>query len=393
MQLNRIVSLTACAIVIGALGPGGQAQAGSTWGQPQEISSNFGRDVQLSDSGQVAAWIRTNRVALQSSGPVRTAVYRGAKKGWTDSAQMPGTAESTSLQLSADGNSLLVVNEEGVGIATRSSSTNVWAPPASVVADKYLVYARMSDDAGTVVWVTNDGFDRRLRATTRNADGTWSPPVTIGAASAYAYFSGVDPALALSKTGTMVVWLGEGKALQSSVRTADGTWSSPLTIKTYGGWTELFGIRLSNDGSRLGWFRDDADGAFTTTWSGSAWSAVDNITVDKVTDLELSPSGKYAAWANENGKVKVAGLSNGQFSTASVVGKGAAILPDVLLSNTSVAWAQQEGGDLRASLRKSGTWQPSVKVGKHAIHPAMSADGKTVAWSMTGKKRIYSVKR
>jgi len=393
MHLKRLVSLTACVIVMGALGPGGQAQAGSTWGQPQEISSQFGRDVQLSDSGQVAAWIRTNRVALAPSGPVRTAFYLGAKKGWTDSAQMPGTVESTSLQLSGDGNSLLVVNEEGVGIATRSTSTNTWAAPESVVADSDLMYARMSADAGTVVWVTSDGFDRRLRATTRNADGTWSPPVTIGVAWASAYFSGSDPAMALSQTGNMLVWLGEGKALQSSVRAADGTWSPPLTIKTYRGWTELFGIRLSKDGTRLGWFRGDADGAFTATWSGTAWSAVDNITVDKVTDLALSPNGKYAAWANQNGKVKVAGQSNGQFSTASVVGKGAAMLPDVLLSNKSVAWAQQEGGDLRASVRKGGTWQPSVKVGKQAIHPAMSADGKTVAWSMTGKKRIYSAKR
>jgi hypothetical protein len=393
MHIKRLVSLAACAIVMGVLGPVGQAQAGSTWGQPQEISSNFGRDIQLSDSGQVAAWIRTNRVALQPSGPVRTAIYLGEKKGWTDSAQMPGTAESISLQLSADGNSLLVVNEEGAGIATRSSSTNTWAAPASVVADRYLMYARMSADAGTVVWVSSDGFDRRLRATTRNADGTWSPPVTIGVAWASAYYSGVDPAMALSQIGNMVVWLGEGKALQSSVRAADGTWSPPLTIKTYGGWYELFGIRLSKDGTRLGWFRDSADGAFTATWSGSDWSAVDNITVDKVTDLALSPNGKYAAWANQNGKVKVAGQSNGQFSTASVVGKGAAMLPVVLLSNTSVAWSQQEGGNLRASVRKGATWQPSVKVGKQAIYPAMSADGKTVAWSMTGKKRIYSVKR
>lgn len=405
MHTKGMCLVVASFVALGLLS-GGPAQGGTTWREPQEVSSKFGRDIQLSESGQVAAWIRTNRTAQEPTGPVRTAFYRSAKKGWTDSAQMPGTAETRSIQLSADGQRLMVVNEEGVRLATRTD-TNTWSAPTTVVADKNVIYARMSADARVVVMVTREVTDGSwsppvyippsttytLLAATRDTNGAWSAPVTIAPVWTNAYFVGAHPGLALSASGRMVVWLGNDKTLQSSALGEDGTWSPPQSIKSYTGFGELFGIRLSNDGSRLVWFRDRAVGAFTTTWSGGSWSPVDNVTVDDVTDIALSPDGTVAAWANEKGKVKVADISNGQFSGGKAVGKGGALLPDVLLSNSALAWAQQDGGALRASVRKGGSWKAATLVGKKAINPALSADGRTLVWASVGDKHISSVKR
>lgn len=95
-SVRLFIGVAAGALVAGAVAP---AQAGTTWGSPQEVSSKLGRAISLSNDGTVAAWIRTNR--MTGSGPVRTSYFKSAKKGWTSSAPIPGTAGVTALQVSS----------------------------------------------------------------------------------------------------------------------------------------------------------------------------------------------------------------------------------------------------------------------------------------------------
>ncbi len=383
-----------------------QALAASTWGPPQAVSPQFGRALQVSDDGQVMAWIRTNRATIGvPNGPVLTATYRGVK-GWSEAAQMPGTAETTGLQLSADGRSALIVSEVGLGIA-KAQGADGWSAPTVLSTETKVLFAQMSSDAQTVVWVNETyvpappnpyGYPqpsvpvRTLKSRTVERDGQWGAETVVGQMDPASYLYGASQA-ALSADGKTVVWLTAGKSLVAALRGDSSTWSPPEVIRTYGGSPEYFTLRVSANGQRLVWSRASVDGIFTATRSGSNWSPVDNVTVDSVDGFALSPNANSVAWGAENGKIKIVSLINGQWRSVASIGSGRALSPNVMLGKKTVAWINGADDVLRSATLKSGTWSRAGTVSKGAFEAVLSKDGKTLGWSQTSKMRILSSKR
>ncbi|HQR80460.1 MAG TPA: hypothetical protein PLT68_09600 [Actinomycetota bacterium] len=389
--------LAAGGMVAGMVAIAPTAQAGTTWGGPQEVSSKFGSALVVSDGGRVAAWVRTNKTSTSATGPVRTSWYRGKKKGWTPSAPIPGASESSRVQLSANGN-LALIEADGAGYLLAARSTgNTWSAAQSIVTGTKLTDGAMSADASIVVWVewpTSDEYPPPagvLKSRIRNADGTWAPVTTVGSVEQYSRYG--NPALALSRDGSTLMWADQAHALVAATRNADGSWSAPVLVKQYPDDPDLESLKLSADGSRAIWVRSGYDGILTATRSGAVWSPVSNVTVDETAAAALAPNGSFVAWANSDGQMLVSKWNGTKFPKPKVL--GTVSTPSIALTNKTIAWTASyyRGSQLRSVIWKKGAWTSSVRHAMTAFSPAVSYDGNTVAWATTGVKKIYSSKR
>lgn len=374
------------------------AQAGTKWSGPQEVTSRLGRSISLSDSGRVAAWIRTNRSS--GNGPVRTSWYLSAKKGWTPSAAIPGTAQTSAMQLSADGNYALIESSGTGYLMAQRQTKNTWTTAQTVVSGTRLANGQMSRDAGTLVWVDCAGVSSYptdvpgvVMSQTRKADGTWNPPVTVGKASGELLDYSINP-LALSGDGSTLVWLDETFALKAVTKTADGSWSIPALIKQYAGDPDLRGaMKLSLTGSRLIWHLWGEEGLLTASRASGVWTPVDYVTLDEVEEVAISPNGNVVAFGNTDEQLVLRTWSGAAWTKPLVL--GSASNPTIALSQKTVAWTYTDyhGSTLRASIYAKGKWQSAGKRASAAQSPALTANGRTLAWGSTSAKRIYSVTR
>lgn len=418
MRIKHGLLSAVCVSVAAAALTAPQALAASTWGPPQEVSPQFGRALQVSDDGQVMAWVRTNRTTFGTpNGPVLTAVYRGPKKGWSEAGQMPGTAETQGLQLSGDGKSALIASEVGLGVATAQGAQG-WTAPTVLSTDSKVLFAQMSSDAKTVVWVNESYVQpppvevppnvppnayaypyqpppvpvRTLKSRTVGRDGQWGSETVIGQMDPVAYPS-VAANVALSADGGTLVWLAEGKSLVAAVASGSGMWSSPQVIRTYASNPDIARVQLSANGERVFWLRSTVDGIFTATRSGLTWSPVGNVTVDSTKSFAVSPNAKSVAWGADNGKIKIATLANGQWRSVASVGSGRAQYPQVILGKKNLFWINKADDALRTATLKAGTWSRARTLSKDAFEAVLSRDGKTVGWNQISQTRILSSKR
>ncbi len=397
MNRTRWYSTAAVAGLAGGLLVMAPAQAGSTWGSPQEVSSKFGNHIAVSDGGRVAAWVRTNKTSSSASGPIRTAWYKSAKKGWTPSAPIPGASGATGVQLSSNGNMALIeIPGTGYLMAQRDSS-NTWLTAATVVSGINLGAGMMSGDGGTVVYV-DWGADiypppvGKLYRVSRNADGTWTLPTQVGTVDPdgrYYY----NQSVVLAKNSSALVWVSDTYALMGVTRNDDGSWSAPVMIRQYPSSPSLEELQLSADGTRLMWMTSAGDGILTTTRTGATWAPASTVTVDESYSAAMSPNGLHMAWGNTDGDM-MASRWNGVKWLKPVV-LGSVGTPQIALSDKTLAWTSSDykGSSLRSVIWKSSKWQKTVKHSSTGFSPAVSYDSNTLVWSATGNKRIYSVKR
>lgn len=384
------------------------AQAGTKWSSPQEVTSKFGREVQLSDNGKVAVWIRSNRLLGEVSGPVRASYYVSTKKGWKPSVSVPGSTETTRLMLSSDGTyAFLESGQSGYSLAKRSSSTS-WGTAQQIVSGVRLSGGLMSASANTVVWVdwadpgTYMGPEPpgELKAISRATDGTWSVPVTIGAVSTEAGPYSGAVAAALSRDGSTVVWLDQNKALRSAVQGPAGTWTDAGIVKQYTDWVGLDQLALSANGTTVMWIRSNVDGILTAVRTSTGWAAPMNATVDDTNAASMSPNGKYMAWATGDGDIELSTRLTDRWATAKTIGEVFyGYSAQVTLMNKTVAYGSigYKGGKatcaVSTSLLVSGSWTKGKKLASSVCNPAVSYDGRTIVWGAFKTKTLQSVKR
>jgi hypothetical protein len=408
-MFKRTLSMVATAgLVGGMIALAVPAQAGTKWSSPQQVSTKFGRDVQLSDNGKVAVWIRSNRLLGDVTGPVRSAYYVSKKKGWTKSVSVPGSTETTNLMLSSDGTYAFLENgETGYSLAKRTS-TNNWATAQSLVTGVRLRSGQMSANANTVVWA--DFVDSwmgpgaeppgDLKAIVRAADGTWSAPVLLGKVSTEGAYSYQQPVVALSRDGSTVVWLDENSALNSAVKAADGSWVAGGIVKQYAGYVGLEQVGLSANGSSVMWIRGSVDGILTSTRTSTGWTAAMNATVDETDTAALSPDGEYMFWATGDGDIQMSMRLSDRWATAKTVGTVFyGYSAQLALTNKTVAYGSigYKNGKptcaVSTSLLKGGSWTKGKKLASSVCHPAVAYKGKTIVWGAFKTKTLQSVKR
>ena len=373
------------------------AQAGSTWGSPQEVSSKFGNHLAVSDGGRVATWVRTNKTSSSASGPIRASWYKNTKKGWWPSSPIPGASGSTDVQLGSNGNQALI-ETPGMGylMAVRDSKAD-WLTAAIVASGTNLGDGVMSGDAKTVVFVDwgPDTYPQpagKLYYVTQNADGTWPAPTQLGTVDPdgrYYY----EQVVAFSKDGSTLVWVTDTFALMGTTRNPDGSWTAPVMIRQYPSSPSLEELQLTADGTRLMWLPSSGDGILTSTRSGTVWAPASTVTVDETYSAAMSPNGLNMAWGNSDGDMVASRWNGVKWLKPKVLGSVGT--PDIALTDKTLAWTSSyyKGSTLRSMIWKSGKWQKLVKHSSSAFSPAVSYDGMTLVWSSTGNKRIYSVKR
>lgn len=390
--------LTTGGLVAGMVAIAPAAQAGTTWGSPQEVSSKFGSSLVVSDGGRVAAWVRTNKTSTSATGPIRTAWYRSAKKGWTPSAPIPGASESSGVQLSADGNFALIEADGAGYLLAQRSTGNTWGAAQSIVTGTALTDGAMSADASVFVWVewppSGDDYPGAagiLQSRIRNADGTWGAVTTVGSIEPFSRYG--NPTLALSRDGSTLLWTDGAHALVAATRNADGSWAAPSLVKQYPDDPDLQSLQLSADGSRAIWVRLGHDGILTANRTGAVWSPVSNVTVDETRASALAPNGSFVAWANTDRQLVVSKWNGTKWPKPKVLGTVGN--PSIALTNKTIAWTSNyySGSQLRSVIWKKGAWTSAVRHSVTGFSPAVSYDGYTVAWASTGVKKIFSSKR
>lgn len=408
MFAGKVLSSLATAGLCASLLVVAPAQAGTRWSGPQEISSRLGLGLDLSDSGRVAAWIRTKVVRRdpdRSGGPVRTSWYRSARKGWTASAQIPGTGRSSWVRLSADGNYALIEPWDNDGyLMARRQKKNTWGTAQTVVNGTRLGAGQMSADAQTIVWVAwspssryEDYVPGTVMSKTRQSDGTWTAPLTVGQVHGeleYDVASGSVEPIVLSGDGSTLVWIDETFAVKAVTKAKDGSWSAPALIKQYAQDPCLFStMKLSFNGSRLIWNQWIKKGILTTSRVRGVWAPVEYLTRDEADKIALSPNGKVVAFGNFD-KQFVLRTWNGARWTKPIV-LGPADSPSIAITKRSVAWtyASNEGSTLRSSVYTRGKWQRATKIASSARSPELNKNGRVLAYGATGAKKTYSVKR
>jgi len=396
MNRTRLWSVAAVA----ALGAGvlvtAPAQAGSTWGSPQEVSSKFGKRLAVSDGGRVAVWLRTNKTSTSASGPIRASWFKNAKKGWWPSSPIPGASGSTDVQLSSNGNQALI-ETPGLGyqMAVRDSKA-AWLTATIVASGTNLGEGVMSGDAKTVVYVdwgpeTYPQPPGKLYYVTQNADGTWPAPTQLGTVDPDGRYYYND--VAFSKDGSTLAWVTDTFALMGATRNADGSWTAPTMIRQFASSPSLEQLQLSADGSRIMWVPSGGDGILTSTRSGTVWAPASTVTVDETNSTAMSPNGLSMAWGNSDGQMVASRWNGAKWLKPQVLGSVGT--PDIALTDKTLAWTSNyyKGSSLRSMIWKGGKWQKLVKHSSTGFSPEVSYDGMTLVWSSTGNKRIYSVKR
>lgn len=393
MRTRLFIGVAATALLAGAVAP---AQAGTTWGSPQEVSSKLGRAIALSSDGTVAAWIRTNRPT--GSGPVRTSYYKSAKKGWLPSAPINGSAGVTALQLSSDGKTAFMQTPgTGLQMATRSSG-NTWGAAATVVTGTQLDSAGMSADANTLVWVDwagssgyPDYLPGKVYAQSRAAGGAWGLPVELGKMSYEVQYNSIVP-LAMSSDGSTVAWVDETFALKIQKKNADGTWAAPVLVKQYAEDPGLTALQLNATGTTLIWTSYVTEGVLYTSLVGAAWSPVNYVTSDEVETAAVAPNGTFVVYNDSDGNVALRTWDGTKWAKAKVIGGASQAVFAVV--NKTIAWTNSSNGSsLWVSIYAKGKWQKSTKRATASQSPALTPNGKTLAWGATSSKKTYSSKR
>lgn len=384
-------AVASTALAAGFLAVAPPASAGTTWNPPQQISSRYGRDLNLSRDGRVAVWIRTNRTSENATGGVRSGWYRSAKKGWVPSRPIPGTVGTYDVQLSRNGNYAFMATPTALLVSERLK-TNRWQAPEKVAQVDNFSMGMMSEKGNTVAWLEGT----TIKARTRQDDGTWRAPVDIGTVSPSItrWFGGFT----LSGNGTTLVWVDSTPALVGSTHNGDGTWSptGPITQLTTEQADDLGNVQLNYKGTRLIWSYEygEPDGLFTVTRSGATWSPVDYVTYDMVDIAAMSPSGKVVAFTNWDDVLTATQWLGDRWGKSRKLDTSAEG-PALAVTNKALVWTPSDykGSTVRASLLLKGKFTKATSLGSQAMNPAISFDGKTVAWSQTSGKQLLSRKR
>ncbi|HET9592766.1 MAG TPA: hypothetical protein VFP17_07610 [Solirubrobacterales bacterium] len=245
------------------------ASAAPGWSRPTNVSGviNFGEEQPLlrvdSAGNATVFWRRYRNGKL-----VYESAVGGADGRWsTPSPLFGGLEDASGLQIAVDppGNETAVW-ESHVGrswvvqSATRSAGGG-WSAPVTLSAAgaRSALVAAGPEGNVTAVWLLEreEGWRSVVQTATRSADGSWSAPVTLSASKKAAR----SPQLALDpQGGATAVWEEEHSgAIESATRSADGSWSAPVTLSAAGvgaAWPQV---------------AVDSQGNATAVWAGTVF--------------------------------------------------------------------------------------------------------------------------
>lgn len=220
--------------------------AGGTWSAPVVLSSSgfdsVAPDVAVDKAGNTTAvWTGsdgTNKIIQTATRPVS-----GAWSAPSDLSAGGENATSPQIAIDAAGNATAIWHrpsaEADIQTATRPAggtwSAGSYIPNAkSPAAD----VAQIAFDAAgntTALWRGSDSVNSILQSSSRSASGTWSAPVNVSATGRHSF----GQRLVVDAAGTATaVWHshdGTYNVVQFATRSPGGTWSTPDNLSATGG--------------------------------------------------------------------------------------------------------------------------------------------------------------
>jgi hypothetical protein len=244
------------------------AIAASGWSRPMNVSGvmSFGEDSPLvgvdSAGNATAVWQRYRGGKL-----VYESAVRQAGGPWSTPSRFCGGLEGAyGLQIAVDplGNETAIwgrhVGRSWVVQSATRPAGGTWSAPVTLSAagaGSALVAAGPEGNV-TAVWLLEreEGWRSVVQSSTRSAGGSWSAPVTLSPPSKAAR----SPQIALDpQGGATAVWDEEySGAIESSTRSSEGVWSAPVTLSATG-------VRAAGPQVAV-----DSQGNATAIWAGRA---------------------------------------------------------------------------------------------------------------------------
>jgi hypothetical protein len=248
-----------------------------------------------------------------------------------------------------------------------------------------------ANDGAVAVWIRSDGTHQRVQAATRSPGGTWSGPTDLSAAGGDTFNAAVAVDPVGNATATWSRLSGPNTIVQTSVRPAGGTWSSPedrselgqsatrpsvaagpdgtvalawerfngihyvvqATVRTAGVWStpadDVSDVSLNAHDPDVG---VDPAGRVTAVWTGFA------LGHQVIKSATRSPAGDWSAAANVS--------ETDQESRSPAVGVDSA-------GNATAMWIRTSPGDRvqAASSSAGGAWGPVATLSDPALNPSL----------------------
>jgi len=404
-RVRATLAGSAAALMVAGMVVAAPANAGPEWSEPQRVDTHYGWQVQVSDDGMTAAWIRVGK--RPGPGPVRTAKYLAKKQRWSESKAVPGSAEATEVVLNGDGDTLLIKLPTAYATSTRVGTKNRWRSAQVLATGSRLFGGRLSGDGGTAVWVDPPPDPLpvpgappvpRLMSSARTADGTWGAEVEVGELP-YVPSHRLTQArtwVALSADASTAAWVN-GAAQLVAARAAGGSWGAPSLVQQYSddpyNGPAVSHVQLSANGSRLLW-QSGNRAVLTSTRTSTGWADPTYVMQNDVYSTAMSPNGKVVAYGQRDpDRVRVRRYGSGEWGKPKTLGPSQ--LPQIVVRNKAVAWTQTDGtaSKLRVSLLSRGQWQNATKIAAKALSPALSRKADTLLYAGEKAGGIFSVKR
>lgn len=254
-------------------------------------------------------------------------------------------------------------------VAPNAAATPEWTPVETLSLSGQSAYGAQIavDPAGnaTAVWSRSDGTHTRIQSSRRPVGGSWSSPVDLSASGQNASAPQVAVDAFGSATAVWIRYDGTSERVQSSRRTATGTWSLPVFVSLAGS---------AGEDATSPQVAVDPAGNATAVWSRYDESGTE-------TRVQSSSRTTSGAWSTPQNR--------------STAGAGGGYDPKVVVDasgDATVVWYLHPSGPgpdtVQVSQRISGAWSSPLDLspadGPSYLHQvAVDAEGRaTVVWQI-----------
>jgi len=313
--LRRLGVVLGVVLCVGPVAVSEAAAVDGPFSAPVTLSAT---GVQLSPQVAVAADGATTVVWQRSNGTVQTST-RPAGGTFSPPVNLAAAHgdQLYDVAVAADGATIVWVRQQGrngdvQGIVQASTrlADGTFSPPVNLSPKTQRnantpQVAVAADGATTIVWAGWNGRDNVVQASTKLADRTFSTPVTLTAAGTGEEFLQI----AIAADGATVVWagtVGKNDKVQASTRLADGTFSTPVTLTNTAIGPRDPQVAVATDGTTTVVWEDFERGLKASTRpAGGTFSAPVTLTTahqGELWDVAISADGATVLWVRPKGR-------------------------------------------------------------------------------------------
>lgn len=308
--------------------------------------------------------------------------------------------------------------EDGIVKSAARRAGGSWSAPQKLFDDAGNRYGSQIavDPVGnmTAVWHRREGRAFVVQSASRPAGGSWSPPVNLSKAGAFAPLVAVDP-----EGEVTAVWLlereeGNRSVVQSASRPPGGSWSAPVNLSPVKQAARSPQVALDPQGGATAVWEEESSGAIQSASRSAegSWSAPVKLSAAGERALEPqvgvdSQGNATAVWERYNSPEdtliqSASRPAGGSWSAPVDISRPGGKAQEAQIAvgpqgDATAIWARSNGRDLvvQGAMRPAGgSWSASVDISAHpgqgGFYPRLAVDSwgnATAVWKGYDRKR------